>query len=155
MYMYVKLCIFALILVGLLVRILQRNSSRISICWKRVLTKLIRKVMVVVGLATTSFHYHQIAGSIAQKLFPLTPNMKCSVCQRKCWNYCSCSPGTMICSCCFPLFGNGNARRKLNSAPGSSTFPSTFWSLISPLKQNLTWATCISYKSADNIDFED
>ncbi len=29
----------------------------------------------LVGLATTSFHYPQIAGSKAQTLFPLTPDI--------------------------------------------------------------------------------
>jgi hypothetical protein len=30
------------------------------------------------------------------------PQRSCSVCKRKCRDYCSCSPGTMLCNRCFP-----------------------------------------------------
>ncbi len=47
----------------------------IPICLKRVLRTLVMSIIVLMELAINSFHYPQIAGTKAHKLFPLTPDI--------------------------------------------------------------------------------
>ena len=82
----------------------QRNSSTTPTCWKRVLRRLVRIIVLPVGSVTTSVHYHHIWRFKAPKSFRLTPDILRgnAFFVKKCSCYCRCSPGTILCNRCFP-----------------------------------------------------
>ena len=46
--------------------------------------------------------FHRFDGSRIVTSETRYPQRTCSVCRRKCRDYCSCTPGTMLCIRCFP-----------------------------------------------------